>query len=215
MVGYPWGPYNTGAIDNAYYQRSQISVTSQGLALSAQPASSPWPTYQGIGPFPWLSGGFNTNASGGYTTKYGYFESSMKFAGGKGMWPAFWLYNTTQDGGEFDIMEHVNSEMTIEQNNAIAGPVHIGGNIVTLSSDPTQNFHTYGILWTPTGQTSYVDGVPGLHTTVSNSELMWIIFDNAVGGPGSWPGQPDGMTTWPQVTYVKYLRVYTPTGADC
>jgi hypothetical protein len=46
LVGYPFGPYQTGAAgedngDDAYYLASQIKVTPEGLAHEAQPGTTP------------------------------------------------------------------------------------------------------------------------------------------------------------------------------
>jgi beta-glucanase (GH16 family) len=217
MVGYPWGPGNIGAKDDAFYRASQISVTPQGLALSAVPASSPYPQFQGT-ELHYFSGGFNTNVPGGYNQKYGYFETSMKLPGGQGMWPAFWLFDSKWSAEEYDIMEELNGQNTIHHTGHAAnavGHATFQNNGVMASSDPTQKFHTYGLLWTPKEITWYLDGVPGLTAPLSDVNSMWIIFDNAVGATGSWPGAPNASTTWPQKLYVRYLRVYRSSGQRC
>jgi beta-glucanase (GH16 family) len=165
-----------------------------------------------------VSGGFNTNAAGGYNEKYGYFETSLKLPGGQGMWPAFWLFDSKWSAEEYDIVEELNGQNAIYQtghaSNAVGhGKYQNGG--VAASSDPAQSFHTYGLLWTPKGVTWYLDGVPGLSAPLSDVNSMWIIINNAVGAAGSWPGPPSASTTWPQKLYVRYLRVYRANGQAC
>ncbi len=100
--------------------------------------------------------------------KYGYYECRCKLQKHAGWWSAFWLQapaigsslNPEYSGIENDIMESFEPGKVIPHTNHYNGygvdhkHVSTGGNI-DISLD---EYHTFGMLWTPDGYTFYVDG---------------------------------------------------------
>jgi beta-glucanase (GH16 family) len=81
-------------------------------------------------------------------------------------------------------------------------------------ADLGAGFHVYRVDWTKGSLTFSLDGA--VVRTVTPSSLpkrtSWVfdhpfdlILDLAVGG--TWPGDPDASTTWPQTMTVDYVRV--------
>ena len=77
-------------------------------------------------------------------------------------------------------------------------------------------YHVYATQWGPNEIDFYVDG--NLYWRVVPSMLpagapwvfdhpFFLILNFAVGG--SWPGNPDGTSSWPQQMLVDYVRVYS------
>lgn len=125
-------------------------------------------------------------SDGKWSQQFGYFEARIKMPIGKGLFPAFWLFNHQRTEGvihtEIDIMEcytsaDVNSlpgwstsdfhpvdyVMTVH-NNQITGDIPgswramEGGFVPRV--DISQAFHVYGALWDSTGVRFYYDGIP-------------------------------------------------------
>ncbi len=151
--------------------------------------------------------------------QYGKIEARMKLPFGQGMWPAFWMLgdNISSVGwpkcGEIDIMEMIGGQ---GRENTVHGSAHWGGdftNTYTLNSGTlADSFHVYDITWTPTQIAWHIDGITYnvLNTSPSALEAFrksfFIILNLAVGG--SWPGNPDSSTVFPQQLVVDYVRVY-------
>jgi hypothetical protein len=125
-----------------------VEATSQGLllkTLAAQDCKVKWSTGAVISTF---------------QQKYGFFEARMKLAGITGMNNAFWLTTQEQHGYEIDVAEahfpgydHLNLcnwDPSVKQ--------HTVGFGLNFTSDLSKDFHDYGVLWTPTGLISEVDG---------------------------------------------------------
>jgi beta-glucanase (GH16 family) len=160
--------------------------------------------------------------------KYGRFEIRAKLPTAQGIWPAFWLLpsNITRYGdwpasGEIDMMELVGKEP-----GRVNGTLHFGKPHTTITNhfdlpvgtDFSDDFHLFALDWGPTEINWYVDGKLYLpadqwFTSVGNSPFpapfdveFYLIINVAVGG--SWPGNPDATSTFPQSMYVDYVRVY-------
>jgi|GEM_PF-897336 beta-glucanase (GH16 family) len=158
------------------------------------------------------------NTSGLHSWTYGKVEAYIKLPSGQGLWPAFWMLGTNipQVGwpqcGEIDIMERVNTQSTIEGTIhwEAGGAAQYGGN---TNFDPTQ-YHLYSVVWDSASITWYLDNTQYWTANIANNinntnafhEPFFIILNLAVGG--SWPGNPDGSTTFPATMYVDYVRVY-------
>ncbi|HTA43053.1 MAG TPA: glycoside hydrolase family 16 protein [Bryobacteraceae bacterium] len=120
--------------------------------------------------------------------RYGYFEARMKWDTVRGAWPALWLipvptpdgkatWKDTGESGEIDIFEGQG-----DQPHTFFGTVHdwinlhdhpSGNNAFPLPSGTNfDQFHSYGLLWTPGKVTWYFDNQP-LH-----SEATPAIFDH-------------------------------------
>jgi beta-glucanase (GH16 family) len=161
-----------------------------------------------------------------FSQAYGKFEARIKIPYGQGMWPAFWMLGSDfgqvpwPNSGEIDIMENIGKEPS-----TIHGTVHgpgysddagIAGEFTLPGAARfSDDFHIFAVEWEPAQIRFYVDGT--LYKTVSTSDLpagtqwvfnhpFFIILNVAVGG--SWPGNPDPTTVFPQTMLVDYVRVY-------
>ncbi|MEV6527026.1 family 16 glycosylhydrolase [Longispora sp. NPDC051575] len=165
-----------------------------------------------------------------FTQTYGTFEANIRIPRGQGIWPAFWMLgegSTWPDRGEIDIMENIGREPSTVYG-TIHGPGYSGaggkGGSRTLPNGEklADNFHRYGVEWSPDLIVWKLDGqeyfrvtpaaIPG-RTWVFNHPFF-MIMNVAVGG--DWPGYPDASTAFPQQMVVDYVRVQTyggtPTG---
>ena len=157
--------------------------------------------------------------------KYGKFEIRAKVPEGQGMWPAIWMmptdnvYGTWPKSGEIDIMELVGHEP-----NVVHGTVHYGpdwpnnrehgGSITKSDGNYSDDFHIYSIIWRPDQIDWFVDGQLYARTTPAHlaphnwpfDQYFHFILNVAVGG--TWPGDPDNTTEFPQEMIVDYVRVY-------
>jgi beta-glucanase (GH16 family) len=160
---------------------------------------------------------------------YGRMEARIKLPTTQGIWPAFWMmptesvYGGWPHSGEIDIMEAINQTDIIYFNlhfsNTSGNHDSNGGSYDGEGVNFADAFHTYELEWEPTRMRWYVDGVLRLTKTSWNSdtnpypapfgEPFYFILNTAVGG--SWPGDPDGTTVFPQDMLVDYVRAYEKT----
>jgi len=163
---------------------------------------------------------------GRFQQAYGRFEARLKLPYGQGLWPAFWMMGTNvgEAGwplcGEIDIMENIGSEPSVVHG-TIHGPGYSGnegiGSTYTLPGGQrfADDFHVFAIEWEANTIRFYVDD--HLYATRTPADLptgttwvydhpFFLILNVAVGG--SWPGNPDSTTTFPQQMLVDYVRVY-------
>jgi beta-glucanase (GH16 family) len=161
-----------------------------------------------------------------FTQTYGRFEARIKIPYGQGIWPAFWMLGSDIDTagwpncGEIDIMENIGREPAIVHG-TMHGPGYSGGNGITASyalpssQKFSDDYHTFAVEWEPSVVRFYVDGL--LYRTRIPADLppgkVWVfnhpfflILNVAVGG--SFPGNPDATTVFPQLMKVDYVRVY-------
>lgn len=164
---------------------------------------------------------------GKYEPTYGRIEARIKVPFGQGLWPAFWMLgsNVTSVGwpncGEIDVMENIGREPSTAYG-TIHGPGYSGAqglsDSLTLLDGKryADDFHTFEVEWNPRDISFYIDG-QHYHTRKApefSGNRQWV-FDHpfylllnvAVGG--SWPGNPDATTVFPQTMVVDYVRVYS------
>lgn len=175
------------------------------------------------------------NGTFGYDFQYGRVEASIQIPTSQGIWPAFWMMGDNgvswPGRGEIDIMENKGSTP-----NRIIGTIHgigyattgLGGHFD--SGTPFyQDFHTYGMIWSPYLIQFYVDDPANIYASYTPGEIMgvgwnpgtgastlgewdfwghdfYILFDVAVGG--GFPGPPGPNTVMPQFMNIDYVRVY-------
>jgi hypothetical protein len=174
-----------------------------------------------------------------YEVQYGYLEARIKIAKTtKGNHTAFWLQganqgnvdNSAADGAEVDIFE---SAWTTNTTKAV---VHYDGYAADKKNHTipfnvpnihNEQFHTFGLLWTPNSMDIYYDGVkvvssqannplpfttkPGLgHDLVPKvKEWLWLSV-GASFGDGDFQSQPVGLLS---DALVDYVRVYKPASS--
>ena len=163
---------------------------------------------------------------GKFSQKYGRFEARIKIPQGQGIWPAFWMLGVDIEkigwpkGGEIDIMENIGKEPATVHG-TIHGPGYSGdkgiGFPYNLPPDQhfADDFHLYAVEWESKAIRFYVDD--HLYATLTPADLpkgtKWVyahpffmLLNVAVGG--SWPGNHDAASVFPQTMLVDYVRVY-------
>lgn len=155
-----WGTINTAVPGAA---GSNMSITPQGLDMHITSSKVPY---------------LDTNPSGvpgGFSQQYGYFEMTAKLPTGTGFDSAFWLLpNSGPWPPEIDIEE---SQGTFP--NFVSLTNH-GGDASTPAQfqyywnmpDLSAAFHTYGLMWTPTTLTWYIDGQPMFSAPTAGNENL-------------------------------------------
>jgi beta-glucanase (GH16 family) len=175
------------------------------------------------------------DTSGKFAPVYGRFEIRARLPGGKGLWPAHWLYPQNRDWQmerlmaqavtngfeslipeqrpwytEIDIMEFLG------HTNVVYGTLHYttfeglkkssSGNWKP-DADVRKGFHLYVLEWQPDIMRWFVDGHL-IHSTSNGIPHTphYLILNTAVGG--RWPGNPDETTVFPQYHDIDYVRVY-------
>ncbi|MDD5765338.1 MAG: glycoside hydrolase family 16 protein [Candidatus Marinimicrobia bacterium] len=180
------------------------------------------------------------DTEGKFAPVYGRFEIRAKLPGGKGLWPAHWLYPQNRDWAmerlmedavadgqerlipeerpwysEIDIMEFLGHERNI-----VYGTLHYcsyDGQRQSTSGtwrgncDYSKDFHIYALEWEPDSIRWYIDDQLIHTSTVGIPHTPhYLILNTAIGG--SWPGNPDSTTVFPQYHDIDYVRVYQRDG---
>jgi beta-glucanase (GH16 family) len=186
------------------YQAGNVSVSGGQAHLTAKKQT----VTSGGQTFNYTSGLIQNKKS--FTQTYGYFEARMKIPAGQGFWPAFWtLPSNNSWPPEIDI-----TEILANNPNVTHMTLHWGSNNSSQGStwtgpDFSQGFHVFAVDWEPGVVTWYVDGVQRYQIQSSNVPTipMYLLVNLAVGG--SWPGNPDSSTVFPNNMDIDYVRVYT------
>ncbi len=169
------------------------------------------------------------NTKGKKEFTYGRIEARMKLPLGRGTWPAFWTLGSDISSnqwprcGEIDIMEYVGYD-----SNVIHGTIHsydfnhMNNNQIKGQTEVENEnqWHTYGITWTPDKIEFYVDDPdnPYFSTlapsvkTIENwpfNKPHFLILNLAIGGMwGGKEGVDDSIFDSPVVMEVDYVRVF-------
>lgn len=169
-------------------------------------------------------------SKGKKTFTYGKFEARIKFPGGNGTWPAYWMMGNSGNWpncGEIDIIEHVGA-IPARASFALHTPLKNGnkGNnwsaIQWFDYSLADDFHVYGVEWAEQEKEGKdvirftIDGVQYAEvweTTIDNNDSwpfnkpFFIIFNLAVGG--NMGGQvDDAIFEQPRIMYVDWVRVW-------
>ena len=161
-----------------------------------------------------------------FTMEYGRVEARIKLPAGQGIWPAFWMLgaDVPEAGwpkcGEIDIMENIGREPSMVHG-TVHGPGYSGGGGIGRSYSLAagqrfaDDYHVFAIEWSENAVRFFVDR--NLYQTVTPKSLphgaawvfrhpFFLLLNVAVGG--SWPGNPDTTTSFPQKMLIDYVRVY-------
>lgn len=160
-----------------------------------------------------------------FTQTYGRFEARIRIPRGQGLWPAFWMLGSNVDAvgwpqsGEIDVMENIGREAASVHGTlhgpGYSGSAGISGVDMLRSGAYADDFHVFTVSWEASEIRWYVDG--RLYHRVAERDLpsgsawvydhpFFLLLNVAVGG--AWPGDPDGVTSFPQTMLVDYVRVY-------
>ncbi|MFD0021468.1 discoidin domain-containing protein [Streptomyces sp. NPDC058382] len=203
-TGTEMGPVNGES--QAYVDSPDNIRTENGsLVLESKYCKGCTPTPNGT--FDFTSGRIDTNTKFDFT--YGKVSARMKLPVGDGYWPAFWMLGSNVDdpdvswpgSGETDIMENIGyGDWT---SSALHGPGYsadgnIGAQQTYADGGRADDWHTYGVEWTPEGMTFTVDD--RVVQTTSRQKLestrgqwvfdhnQYVILNLALGGayPAGW-----------------------------
>lgn len=167
---------------------------------------------------------------------YGKIEIRGKLPVGQGLWPAYWLYPQNRDWmmeytmqeaiangkenlipefrpwyTEIDIMEYLGHEPKVFYATfhyySFKGEKKTSSARYTPDFSFADDFHTYILEWEPDAIRWYIDDIL-VHTVTTGvpHSPHYLIINTAVGG--SWPGNPDPTTVFPQYHDIDYVRVY-------
>jgi beta-glucanase (GH16 family) len=212
---YPWGTYHNG---RANMQPSQVTVKNGLLTLTAidkRTITNPWGYWNSdwnkYVPYDYTSGTINTYGKASW--HYGYFEGRFKMPPDVSTWPAFWML---QNGWppELDIFELAGSRATdyytYHYTDSTGNPASLGGQ--WTGADMSVDWHTYGVEWTPTTLTFYVDdqAVQSFDAPDEIAQMgeMYFLIDLQVGG---WAPDPNG-ANYPQQLQCDWVRVWQVGG---
>jgi beta-glucanase (GH16 family) len=138
-----------------------------------------------------------------FEQKYGYFEMRAQLPNTPGTWPAFWMIPDPQNGIEADIMESLGISPNVDFVRAYSPEASI---YLDAWKPQSTGFHTYGMLWTPTVVSMYLDDVAvmTIPTPASWTESMYMIVNMALGG---WGGAVD-RAQLPAGMKIDYVRAW-------
>ena len=161
---------------------------------------------------------------------YGKIEGRIKFPGGRGTWPAFWMLGSKGNWpncGEIDIIEHVGS-MDKRASFAVHTAAKNGsrGNNWSKTQwfeyDLSADFHVYAVEWAQEEKNGkdvirfFVDGVQYAEIweeQIDNTDYWpfnrpeYIILNLAIGG--NMGGQvDDAIFNQPRIMYIDWVRVW-------
>ena len=162
---------------------------------------------------PYVSGLLSTDRS--FDQRYGYFEMRAQLPAGQGIWPAFWLFGTTQEYRfEIDVVEALGHEKRRIYQSAQPKSSRGEGTHrpIRPGFDYTEAMHDYGVLWTPEALTFYIDhkmtisidGAP-----FRDDVTVFMMANLAVGG--NWGGNPDSTTQFPAEMRIEHIKAYRLT----
>ncbi len=160
--------------------------------------------------------------------KFGRVDIRAALPKGQGLWPALWMLGTNISSvawpacGEIDIME-----LAGRIPNRVSSAVHYGANVsqhryktgvkyLSGNANFQDEFHVFTLIWKENLIEFYVDDEK-FHT-ITPADLdgavypfnksFFFIMNVAVGG--TFDGNPDATTVFPQSMIVDYIRVFQP-----
>ena len=169
-------------------------------------------------------------SKGKKTFTYGKFESRIKFPGGKGTWPAFWMMGNSGNWpncGEIDIIEHIGSQDTrasfalhTVMKNGTRG--NNWSSLKWFDYPLSGDFHIYGVEWAQEEKDGKdvirftIDGVQYAEVwedQIDNNDYwpfnkpFFIIYNLAIGG-NMGGSVDDAIFDTRRIMYVDWVRVY-------
>ena len=208
--------YGNGELEDYTANKGNITVRNGKLIITARRDSINGKNY--------TSARIRTRDN--YSWKYGKFVARIRLPYGQGMWPAFWMLPTENKTGlgcrlsktpEIDIMEMIGRNPATDYGTAHwwANGHHMkGGHFMLPTGNLSDGYHTYAVEWGGHSIKWFFDGKQYFEVTSDDVQPnQWpynnkftIILNLAVGG--TWPGNPDSTTHFPEHMYVDYVRVY-------
>ncbi len=141
----------------------------------------------------------------------GYIEISAQVPDQQGFLSAFWLLPTDGDwSAEIDVFETLGHLPETMNTNIWDNGTPNQLSFPTI--DMSDGFHTYGLEWTDTDITWYIDGQSVRTTANTVGEDMYLVASLAV--DTNWTGAVDGTTDFTDSFDIDYIRVYEPDVAS-
>ena len=159
-----------------------------------------------------------------FSFQYGYVEVRARFDCADGVWPAIWLLPKSggwPNGGEIDIMEHLNYQKQVWQTIHLLRNSGSGDASTTVNPQPAINdvngWHTYGVEWAPERITFYVDGrktgsfTPKgfTHWPFDREVEFYLLIDQQIGGNWPGPAKPEQLKAKSANFDIDYVRIYS------
>ena len=180
-------PAMVSTVTNTAVGINPFSLRNDALTITAAPV--PASQQAALYGYKFSSGMLSTRDS--FTQTYGYFEARMKLPAGGGAWPAFWLYSVS-GGSEIDIMESHAADSWTATTHSFATGSEVTGSSTIYTPDLSTAWHTFGLLWTATTITWYLDGVAvrQIATPADMNGPMYMVLDLAMDSstPANSPG---------------------------
>ncbi len=199
-----------------YYAPDEVYVENGDLVLRSRKR-----TYWGFdsngdwGRYDYTSGLVETRNRFAHT--FGRIEVRAILPWTQGMWPAHWMLPSSGAWPpEIDIMEmlgHAPQAVYMTHHWGTWPDVQSDGGVY-IGPVFAADYHTFGLEWQPGRLDWYVDGqVRFTSQTEVPTQPFYLILNTAVGG--TWPGNPDGTTVFPQYHRIDYARWFVPgVGGD-
>ncbi len=208
-----WNRYMVVSDELSYLENSNLVLVGRKRTPTPDDASE------------YETGGMRSYLKFGFT--YGRIDIRCKLDEAQGNWPALWMMPndaTTKwpDGGEIDIMEHLNFDPFVYQT------LHTNYTYNLKKTVPTSTYravikrgeyNVYSLEWNKDELIWYVNDVktftyPRVETEEAAKDGQWpfdnefyIILSQQLGGTGTWVGEIDD-TQLPVKMYVDYVKVY-------
>jgi beta-glucanase (GH16 family) len=172
------------------------------------------------------------NSRARFEFAYGRVEARIRVPHGRGLLPAFWALGTNLDvagwprAGEIDFVEVYGSDPSTVHG-TLHGPRRGHEDYALEATRRTgdslaNDFHVYGVSWSPGKIVFRLDGVPYAVRTRrdlpagsrwSFEHPFFLLFTLAVGP--RWLGPPDATTPWPATMLVDWVRVRRGRATFC
>lgn len=176
-----------------------------------------WPQRDATGQF------FNRtiDSDGRFSQRYGYFEIEARLPVGKGVWPAFWLFNHIQTRRpEIDVMEaypgggpesgwsDANLHPTAYGMAIWRDATVLAGSKAMATADLSAAYHRYAVRWESNRITFYFDGAAAYTRNVQMRDPMYLILSLWFGSASGTPDDttPTGKTNSYEINYVRAWR---------
>lgn len=212
-IGYGWGRTSEGRREEVRDQN--VSVSNNQLVL----------TIDHDGGDGYYSGAVNTRNK--FSQKYGFWEAAIRPPRDlDGLLPAFWTKpNDESWPPELDVVEWVGGPRSSVHNSHYTNDSGNKDNweaSYTADTDLSAGYHIYGMHWTPSDVTWYVDGyrVGSTSAGVGNGEgqlnsapPFYTMFSCHI-WEQEWLGNPDNLSGWPYEMRIDWVRCWQDTRLD-
>jgi beta-glucanase (GH16 family) len=157
---------------------------------------------------PYTTGYLDTHVS--FSQQYGYFEMRAKLPGVIGSSSAFWLVPAGQWPPEIDIQEVGGDDPRHLQMTNHYGATGVDSKDDYNAPDLSADYHIYGLMWTPSTITWYLDGVKRFSapTRPDENQKMFVIV-SSYAHVNSYMPSPKDPASFKAHYYIDWVHVYS------